>query len=160
MKKDTKSLLWGALVGSVVGSVTALLFAPKPGKELRKDIAEGTTVAVDKVQEIAGATGEKTTELYSKAKDAVGSVVTEVKEWGKHYTSPGEEGWITVSAIAAEEVAELDAAEVEETDTVAEADSTDTVAEAEADTETDTVADVEASLEDDTQNDKGGSGIL
>ncbi|MHA6529763.1 YtxH domain-containing protein [Paenibacillus sp. BAC0078] len=152
MKKDTKSLLWGALVGSVVGSVTALLFAPKPGKELRKDIAEGTSVAVDKVQEIASATGEKTTELYGKAKDAVGSVVTEVKEWGKHYTSSDEIELVTVSAIAAPEAAELDEAGAE-----AEA---DIVAEAEADAEIGTAADVEAVLEDDTQNDKGGSGIL
>ena len=60
MKKDNKSLLWGVLAGSIVGSVTALLFAPKPGKELRKDIAEGTTEAVDKVQVIAGQAGEKT----------------------------------------------------------------------------------------------------
>ncbi len=157
MKKDTKSLLWGALVGSVVGSVTALLFAPKPGKELRKDIAEGTSVAVDKVQEIASATGEKTTELYGKAKDAVGSVVTEVKEWGKHYTSSDAEELVTISAIAAVAGAALEAAELDEAGAEAEADA---VAEAEAAAETDTAADVEAIVEDDTQNDKGGSGTL
>ncbi|SES98734.1 YtxH domain-containing protein [Paenibacillus sp. NFR01] len=83
MKKDTKSLLWGLIAGSVAGSVTALLFAPKPGKELRQDIKEGTAGAIDKVQEIAGQAGDKGAELYGKAKDAVNSVVTEIKEWRK-----------------------------------------------------------------------------
>lgn len=68
MKKDTKSLLWGILAGSVVGSVTALLFAPKPGKELRQDIVDGTNGAIDKVQEIAGAAGEKARSCTGKPK--------------------------------------------------------------------------------------------
>lgn len=35
-----KGFLLGSLVGGVVGAVTALLFAPKSGRELRRDIAE------------------------------------------------------------------------------------------------------------------------
>lgn len=85
MKKESKSLLWGILAGSVVGSVTALLLAPKPGKELRKEIAEGTTGAIDKVQDVAGQAGDKGAELYGKAKEAVETVVTEVKEWSKQH---------------------------------------------------------------------------
>lgn len=112
MKKDTKSLLWGVLAGSVVGTVTALLFAPKPGKELRKDIAEGTTEAIDKVQEIAAQTGEKTTELYGKAKEAVVSVVSEVKEWSKSKLDGVEEAeTVTVSGIDEEAVEASEAAD-------------------------------------------------
>lgn len=104
MKKDTKSLLWGIFAGSVVGSVTALLFAPKPGKELRQDIADGTTSAIDKVQEIAGQAGDKSAELYGKAKDAVEAVVNEVKEWSKQCTPDGDgEEVAKVSGIAEEE---------------------------------------------------------
>ncbi|UQZ36040.1 YtxH domain-containing protein [Paenibacillus sp. PK3_47] len=105
MKKDTKSLLWGILAGSVAGSVTALLLAPKPGKELRKDIADGTTNAIDKVQEIAGQAGDKGAELYGKAKDAVEAVVSEVKEWSKQYTTSGDAETAKVSGIAADEEA-------------------------------------------------------
>ncbi|MNO18882.1 YtxH-like protein [compost metagenome] len=140
MKKDTKSLLWGILAGSVVGSVTALLFAPKPGKELRKDIVEGTTEAAHKVQELAGAASDKSTELYSKAKDAVESVVIEVKEWSKQYIGAEEEKAVVVSGIAAEG----------ET-------SEETLDEAEAQIDAESGAD--AVLEDDTDNGKDGSGI-
>lgn len=118
MKKDNKSLLWGILAGSVVGSVTALLFAPKPGKELRKDIADGTTEAIDKVQEIALQASDKSTELYSKAKEAVETVVTEVKGWSKQCScTDEEEKLVTVSEIAAEEAE----AGVEATDIVVDA---------------------------------------
>lgn len=104
MKKDNKNLLWGILAGSIVGSVTALLFAPKPGKELRKDIADGTTGAIEKVQEVAAQASDKSTELFGKAKDAVETVVTEVKEWSKQHIHSGEKDeLVTVSGIAAEE---------------------------------------------------------
>ncbi|MEK5236373.1 YtxH domain-containing protein [Paenibacillus sp. FSL L8-0470] len=104
MKKESKSLLWGILAGSVVGSVTALLLAPKPGKELRKEIAEGTTGAIDKVQDVAGQAGDKGAELYGKAKEAVETVVTEVKEWSKQHIHTGEEEkYITLSGISVKE---------------------------------------------------------
>ncbi len=44
----TKGFLLGAIVGGVAGAVTALLFAPKSGAELRKDIAETSTQLYDK----------------------------------------------------------------------------------------------------------------
>ncbi|MNC24019.1 YtxH-like protein [compost metagenome] len=131
MKKDSKSLLWGILAGSVVGTVTALLLAPKPGKELRKDIVDGTNGAIDKVQEIAVQAGDKGSELYGKAKDAVESVVSEVKEWSKQYAhTDTEEELAVVSGIATEEAAvsldetetaEIVAAAIEDAQDVADA---------------------------------------
>ncbi|MBW4085011.1 YtxH domain-containing protein [Paenibacillus sp. S150] len=150
MKKDTKSLLWGILAGSVVGSVTALLFAPKPGKELRKDIADGTTEAIDKVTEIAGAANEKSTELYSKAKDAVEAVVSEVKEWSRQYIVADEEQTAAVSGIAAAaEIAEEAEPAVEEA-----AEEPD-----EAVAQTDAESGAEAVLEEGTESGTKGSGI-
>lgn len=148
MKKDSKSLLWGILAGSVVGSVTALLFAPKPGKELRKDIADGTSGAIDKVQEIAGQAGEKGSELFGKAKEAVESVVTEVKEWSKQYTdTDAEEELAVVSGIGTEEAAvNLDEAETAEIIAAADEDAQD-VADAGIGEAGDS-ADAEAVLED------------
>ncbi|OKP80656.1 hypothetical protein A3844_26560 [Paenibacillus helianthi] len=149
MKKDNKSLLWGILAGTVVGSVTALLFAPKPGKELRKDIAEGTAGAIDKVQEVAGTVSEKSTELYSKTKDAALTVVTEVKEWSKQYTCADEEEKAAVSGIVAEgeETGIIYDEAGEELDELVELDVLDAE------------SDAEAALEDDTENDKDGSSI-
>ncbi|OZB96729.1 YtxH domain-containing protein [Paenibacillus sp. XY044] len=72
MKETNKSLLWGALVGSIVGSVTALLLAPKSGKELRQDIAEGARTVGGKTQEWAG-----------KVKDTAGNVIADIQSWRK-----------------------------------------------------------------------------
>lgn len=40
---EQKNFLKGALLGGVLGGVTALLVAPKSGRELREDIADGYT---------------------------------------------------------------------------------------------------------------------
>jgi gas vesicle protein len=51
-----KGFFLGILAGGAIGALAALLYAPKPGKELRQDIAE------------------KSGELYSKGKDYFGSI--------------------------------------------------------------------------------------
>ena len=43
-----KGLVAGTIIGGLAGAVTALLLAPKSGKELRKDIAEKSQDLYDK----------------------------------------------------------------------------------------------------------------
>ena len=38
---NNKGFILGAIIGSAVGAITALIFAPKSGRELRQDINEG-----------------------------------------------------------------------------------------------------------------------
>ncbi|MEK5438682.1 MULTISPECIES: YtxH domain-containing protein [Paenibacillus] len=149
MKKDTKGLLWGALVGSVVGSVTALLFAPKPGKELRKDIAEGTAAGIEKVQGIAVQAGDKSVELYDKAKDSIGHVVHEVREWSKSCSNAVEEDTATVavSGTVTEETIQEAAATLEE------------VTELEVSPVNEEISSEEASLEEAQPDDKDNNEI-
>ncbi|MEW9698439.1 YtxH domain-containing protein [Paenibacillus sp. SI8] len=89
-----KDLLIGAIIGGVLGAATALLFAPKSGRELRSDIAEGAQAVSDKTLQIAGAVTQKTqdvaktvstqtSELVGKAKDTASSVVETVRSWKK-----------------------------------------------------------------------------
>lgn len=124
MKKDTKGLLWGALVGTVVGSVTALLFAPKPGKELRKDIADGTAAGIEKVHDIAVQAGDKSVELYDKAKDSIVHVVQEVREWGKSAAEEAEEQTATVAVSGIETEIEAQAEAEDTTEAIQEAAAT------------------------------------
>ncbi|MWV43832.1 YtxH domain-containing protein [Paenibacillus sp. HJL G12] len=88
MKEKNKSLLWGALIGSVVGSVTALLLAPKSGKELRQDIAEGARTVGSKTQELAGKVGEQGANLIVKVKDTAGNVISDIRGWRKSESDP------------------------------------------------------------------------
>jgi len=46
-----KGFLAGALIGGLSGAITALLLAPKSGKELRMDIAEKSYELYDKAQD-------------------------------------------------------------------------------------------------------------
>ena len=101
MNNNKKNALWGVVVGSIVGSVTALLLAPKAGKELRKDIADGASTTLEKAQGIAAQAGDKSVELYDKAKD----VVVEVREWGKQRLGSEVEETVEVSGITTDEVA-------------------------------------------------------
>jgi gas vesicle protein len=105
MTKNNKGLLWGVLAGSVVGSVTALLLAPKAGKELRKDIADGTSATLEKAQELAGQAGDKSVELFDKAKE----VVTDVREWGKQCLGREDAETAAVSGIGSDEAASASA---------------------------------------------------
>ena len=48
--EKSKGVAIGAAIGAVVGVVTGILFAPKSGKETRKDIKDSATNASEKVQ--------------------------------------------------------------------------------------------------------------
>ncbi|WP_334075927.1 MULTISPECIES: YtxH domain-containing protein [Paenibacillus] len=81
MSKNAKGWIWGAAIGAVVGSVTALLFAPKPGRELRKDIADGARQVGEKTQQVAEKVSEQSAELASRVKETAGGLVSEFQAW-------------------------------------------------------------------------------
>jgi gas vesicle protein len=49
--------LAGALIGGAIGAITALVFAPKSGRELRREIADRSAELYDKAQELIGRAG-------------------------------------------------------------------------------------------------------
>ncbi|MCY9663240.1 YtxH domain-containing protein [Paenibacillus chondroitinus] len=91
-EKKGKDLLIGAIVGGLLGAATALLFAPKSGRELRNDIAENAKVVSDKTvqlatsvsqktQEVAKSVSTTTSDIVGKAKDTATNVVGTVRSW-------------------------------------------------------------------------------
>lgn len=88
MSKGNKGWIWGAAIGTIVGSVTALLFAPKPGKELRKDIADGARQVGEKTGEIAGKVTEQSVHLAEIVKETAGNIIHDIQAWRE---SKGEE---------------------------------------------------------------------
>ncbi|MCC2684629.1 MAG: YtxH protein [Paenibacillaceae bacterium] len=76
-----KSFLAGAVVGGVLGALTALLLAPKSGQELRKDLGDQYKEVSHKTQDLAKGIADTTSEWTSIAKETVGNVAEEVKSW-------------------------------------------------------------------------------
>ena len=105
-KKESSSFLTGALIGAAMGAVAGLLFAPKPGKETRKELKEKgqkywetgklnydraynmAQEAVDEIrehaepalEEIRTQVQEKVIPLVHKAQEASGPLKEEIKE--------------------------------------------------------------------------------
>jgi len=79
------------LVGAGIGAVTALLFAPKAGSELRADIADATRRSVDYARDTGRQVGDRATEYYqtgverasdyaARGKEAVSGIAERGKE--------------------------------------------------------------------------------
>lgn len=119
-----KGLLVSAVLGAAFGAVTALLFAPKSGKELRGDIAAEYKNVSEKTQQLAGQISEKskvvaanmsqktqqfaktTTEWAGKTKGAALQLAGQVKSWrcadSRNVTEEAETAESSVAATTAE----------------------------------------------------------
>lgn len=87
LKKDksdshmsTKDFLIGTLIGAAVGSLTALLLAPKSGKELRVDLNNQAWQLRDKTDHIRESVSIKGNELTSSVKDKTTAISKKVSE--------------------------------------------------------------------------------
>ncbi|MBL8188323.1 MAG: YtxH domain-containing protein [Acidobacteria bacterium] len=79
------------LIGAGIGAVTALLFAPKAGSELRSEIADATKKGLDYARDTGRDIGERAqdyyhtgveraTDLTSRGREAVGDLTQRGKE--------------------------------------------------------------------------------
>lgn len=66
---DISTKLLYFLIGSSIGALVALLFAPKSGEELRHDIADATRKGIDRTRETAAQLGETATEYYDSTRE-------------------------------------------------------------------------------------------
>ena len=78
--KSSKSFIMGAIVGGIVGAVTALLLAPKSGKEMREDINEQAAVLKERSLQLKDTTVEKGSEWISIAKEKSSEIAKTVNK--------------------------------------------------------------------------------
>jgi gas vesicle protein len=74
-KMNTKKIFISFLAGSAVGSAIALLYAPKAGKQLRKDISRKTKEFIDDSKKITSDTWDGAKELAGNAFDSANDVL-------------------------------------------------------------------------------------
>lgn len=111
MKDKTKGLLWGTLIGSIAGTFTALLFAPKAGTELRQDITDQAKLVTEKSQDLANKISEQSSQLKAKVVEKTDGIIQEFRSIGK-----GKPVFVTVSSYSdsEEEAEEVKEAEIKD----------------------------------------------
>ena len=77
-QKNSKYFIGALLTGGVIGSLVGLLFAPKSGKELRKDIS-------DKVSGIL----EDTIEMLENARSKASGMISDAKKKAEEIIDDG-----------------------------------------------------------------------
>jgi gas vesicle protein len=77
---STSEKLTFLVIGGGIGAIVALLFAPKPGSELRDDIADVTRKGLEKGRETATQIGERAGEYYEVAREQAGEYYETTKE--------------------------------------------------------------------------------
>lgn len=71
--------LIGFLAGGVIGAVVALLYAPKPGKELRADIKNRAGDVMDNAEEYVSAARNKAVDIINEGKKKSETLIAEAK---------------------------------------------------------------------------------
>ncbi len=74
-----KSLLIGFLAGGVVGAIVALLYAPKSGKELRKDIRDKSNEYYEDVEKYFTEARDKAKDLINEGKKKSEKLISDAK---------------------------------------------------------------------------------
>ncbi|MGM0853553.1 MAG: YtxH domain-containing protein [Bacillota bacterium] len=77
---NSKDFMIGTLIGGIVGAATALLLAPKSGKDLRHDINEQAGVLKEKTGQWKDTAVEKSNEFAAVAKEKSSALSKSVQE--------------------------------------------------------------------------------
>ena len=93
------SFVMGLLTGTVLGAGLGMLFAPKPGSELRNQLTEQASNLANQAQggyqkasEAAGQWAERGKEAYGKAREAVNKGAEDAGRYVRDTASTGSSG--------------------------------------------------------------------
>ena len=88
---NTKDFLIGALIGGMVGAVSALLLAPKSGKELRHDINEHAVEVTDRPLQLKDTAVVRGNEWMSVAREKSSDIAKTVSKQSNQIASKVKE---------------------------------------------------------------------
>lgn len=86
MRKNKGNLLLSVLAGAAVGAITAMLFTPKSGKDLRKDIKGEANKALDTAEDYVDVAKEKGSDMLGTVEE-VGSDMKQNRQKAIHKMS-------------------------------------------------------------------------
>ena len=71
-KHESQNLFKGFLIGSLVGALAGIVFAPKPGRELRSDIKGKGEKVIQETKQFYSGFRAKADSVFEDAKDVFG----------------------------------------------------------------------------------------
>lgn len=87
----SKGFLLGTVVGGAVGALLALLFAPKSGKDFRRDIADKSEEIVDKASEFFSQTEQQSQDVVNEGKIRAERIVNSARAKAESLLSNAEQ---------------------------------------------------------------------
>lgn len=85
-----KGMVVGLLTGGALGAALALLFAPKPGHELRGDIVELTNTYADKTGDAVNNASEKARQIVNDGRQRAEHIVEDARQKASSLLSDAE----------------------------------------------------------------------
>jgi gas vesicle protein len=79
------------LIGAGIGAVTALLFAPKAGSELRSEIADATRRGMDQARDTGRQVGERASDYYQTGLERASEMAARSRETINDLTERGKD---------------------------------------------------------------------
>lgn len=78
--KSTVNLIAGIIIGTALGSIISLLYAPMSGRKLRKRISRKTTEVIEDVNDAISTGKEKASEIYKDTVDKANGIFSDGKK--------------------------------------------------------------------------------
>jgi gas vesicle protein len=78
--KNVGGFLTGIMIGGVIGTSIAMLFAPMSGRKLRKKISHATDDLLEDVNDYVETGKEKAEELIKEGKKKASAIITDAKK--------------------------------------------------------------------------------
>ena len=95
-----KGMISGLIVGGAIGAVSALLLAPKSGKEMREDVASRARTISEKTTEVASNVGQYATDLVQsvssqlpRVASSASDTIETAKEATEEVVSDAKDNW-------------------------------------------------------------------
>ncbi len=88
---STRNLMLGFLSGAVVGGIIALLYAPKPGKDLRGDLRRKSGEIVDGIEDYLQDAQDKAHTIINEGKKHSSALISDAKHKAEALISEAEQ---------------------------------------------------------------------
>ncbi len=90
-RTSIKGFMLGLLAGGVVGGLTALLYAPKSGKEFRKDIGKKSKEIYSDTEEYISSAKTRASEIISDGRKKAEDLISDAKLKAASIVSSGKD---------------------------------------------------------------------